>query len=129
MERLPLNSSLGHVVDLFFLNYTTAFHLSWQDTADIQLVTGGPRRQCLKGQQLQTTPATESRTEPETNYASVLRRPTYISIHSDPKELLHYQTYPVHLFAVKHSNFHRCAPMPCNSLAICNLVDGNTTVT
>lgn len=35
-----------------FLNHTTAFHLSWQDTADIQLVTGGLRTQSLTGQQL-----------------------------------------------------------------------------
>lgn len=52
MEHLPLNSALGYVVDLGFLNHTTAFHLSWQDIADIQLVTAGQRTQCLKGQQL-----------------------------------------------------------------------------
>lgn len=34
---------MGYVVDPGFLNQTTAFHLSWQDTAGIQMVTAGLR--------------------------------------------------------------------------------------
>lgn len=91
MEHLSLNSSLGYAVNVgVFFNHTTAFHLSWQDA--------------WKDSSYHT-PTAKSRIELETNYASVLRRPTFISIHSDPKELLHCQT---HHFAVKHGDFYQC---------------------
>lgn len=116
---------MGHVVDLGLLNQTTAFHLSWQDTVDIQLVTAGL---CTWLSKRIAAPQACYREQNWTR-ARLHKHPKKVNIyshHSDPKEMLQ---WPNISCAVKHSNFHQCAPMPCNSLAIRSLVDGNATVT
>ena len=117
-EHLPLHSPLGHGIQpqpvRFFKPYRS-----------FPLFLARYHRHPA-GHSSYRTSAAQSGTERETNHGCVLRRPTFTSIHRDPEELLHRQTYPVRLSTVKHGDFHHCAPMPCNSSTTGNFVDGKS---
>lgn len=119
VEHLPLNFFLGDVLDL--VSYTTP-QLSTYAGKILQRQTAGYRHtRYLKGQHILHTCYWEQ------NWTKLCKWPEAVNIfaiQSDPKNLLHCQTYPGHLFAVKGSNLHQHLRMPCDSLAICGTAYG-----